>query len=805
MRKNLLALLLLLCCFLCRGTMDDAGKKLCWAHYVGWGFPQLTYDQAGSNPAIYDQAVDRSLLGRYLQCDSGLAEGAGKQIRCAMSYGFDGFCVDVRNPHAYSSILSRFYKAAEGTNFRIALCIDTPEAVTHERITEYLGEFIRKFRNHPNSSHVNGKMVIFAYNLGRDMSAWGKIRNTLREKGLDAYYIHRAMHETSVWNKPETIAASLAVNNGLYDFGCNGFTPEVMIQRIRRMRNALDKHRPDGLLVAGVAPGYLGRGVGNYRPFLGTGTLRANWEAILANKVDWVCITTWNDYTEQTHFEPSVVNRDALCRINREYLAKWRGSVLPDRPAAPILSYHEEVIAGDDLTLEILSLPYTEKNAFLRIRFMNEAGDELEKFRTEILKKNTIDAHVIRIPHERMRNLGLIRLQAALCTNEKEDVKWSELHPVMRRFERVESQRTVRIPFDELSQVPIHLRLETDSRGVSFARIKLLSWTAAGKIELIRNGYPAWESEVNHTGKAVCSFRVPLPAPHSPEDVYFVRYTNVSDGIGFSNALIHSPEKKQRRIIQPVIVTGSDFDENWPFWQKRISRLPAPILEKCSIPEHRIFSLLYQFDEGDGKILFSSSGWHYPCELGNGKRYRWKLPGNTSSAPIWERGNGPNGETRNYLRFNGNNIAVLPVRTTPAAIFTLEMLIKPDRNEEEMILFGEQKSFQLALDGRKRPRFLLRHSCLLASETAVPTDSWSHIAVVCDGKFCRMYLNAKIIAEQPAPSGTFAINSEPAIGNAPRSPGKGYAGLLAGFTLEGTARSPEDFQLKKHTPAAKRK
>ena len=191
-------------------------------------------------------------------------------------------------------------------------------------------------------------------------------------------------------------------------------------------------------------------------------------------------------------------------------------------------------------------------------------------------------------------------------------------------------------------------------------------------------------------------------------------------------------------------MTGSDFDENWPFWQKRISRLPAPILEKCSIPEHRIFSLLYQFDEGDGKILFSSSGWHYPCELGNGKRYRWKLPGNTSSAPIWERGNGPNGETRNYLRFNGNNIAVLPVRTTPAAIFTLEMLIKPDRNEEEMILFGEQKSFQLALDGRKRPRFLLRHSCLLASETAVPTDSWSHIAVVCDGKFCRMYLNAAI-------------------------------------------------------------
>lgn len=794
--KKFVLLILLLCFSVCRGT-DDGKRKMCWAHYVGWGFPQLTYDRAGADPSMYDQAIDRSLLGKYIQCDSGLSEGARKQILSAKNYGFDGFCVDVTNPGIYSNIMTRFYRAAEGTDFRIALCIDGFAGKTPEQVIEHLGDFIRKYKDHPNSSYVNGKMVIFAYNIGENMEVWARIRNALKEKGLDAFYVHRAMHETSGWNDPEKIAASLAINEGLYDFGCNGFTPEEMKQRAQRMREGLEKNRPDGLLVGGVAPGYIGRGVGNYRPYMGTGSLRGNWEAILANDVDWVCVTTWNDYTEQTHFEPSVINRDALCRINREYLAKWRGTDLPRRPASPVFSYHEEVIAGDDLTFEILNFPYTEKDSSVRVRFLDESGKVLRQFQTGILKKNAIDVNTLRVPHEKMKDWELVRVQAALCTDEKEPVQWKELHPVMRRFERVESQRTVHLPYDELSPVPLQLRLEKERSGKEFARINLKSWVAAGKIELVRNGYPAWESEVNHTGKAVCSFRVPLPVRRSPEDVYFARYTNVSGGAGFSNAILHKMEGKERMIRQPVVVTGSDFDENWPFWRTRISRLSAPVVETCSIPERRIFSILYQFDEGKGDTLLSGSGWTYPCVAGNGKRYRWRLPGNASSAPVWERGIGPDGRERNYLRFNGSQVAVLPVRTAPAAVFTLEMLVKPDPKKDGMILFGEQKPLQLELDPQLKPRFVYRQKCVLAPDKNIPSGSWSHIAVVNDGKTCRMYLNGRKIAEAPSVPGTYAINSEPAIGNAPRRPGKGFAGLLAGFSLEGTSRSPEEFRLLK--------
>ena len=73
-------------------------EKMCWAHYVAWGFNQTDgYDLAMRFPGnwMLRPFGDRSLLGKNIQWDSGIFFGARRQIETALAYGINGFCVDV--------------------------------------------------------------------------------------------------------------------------------------------------------------------------------------------------------------------------------------------------------------------------------------------------------------------------------------------------------------------------------------------------------------------------------------------------------------------------------------------------------------------------------------------------------------------------------------------------------------------------------------------------------------------------------------------------------------------------------------
>ena len=183
---NLFRLLLLF--LLLPGASSYAGgdarqEKMCWAHYVGWGFNQSDgYDKAALSPEwMLHPFNDRTLLGRDLQWDSGIFFGARKQIDAARAYGFDGFCIDVVDPAAYVSALSRFFRDAEGTTFKIALCIDRLN-YPDDYLLKHLGGFIRTYKDHPNACRIDGKMVIFVYNIaGKKTEEWLALRQELAQ------------------------------------------------------------------------------------------------------------------------------------------------------------------------------------------------------------------------------------------------------------------------------------------------------------------------------------------------------------------------------------------------------------------------------------------------------------------------------------------------------------------------------------------------------------------------------------------------------------------------------------------------
>jgi len=773
-----------------------APQKMCWAHYVGWGFDQVNgYDRAAADPLWSLQKFnDRSLLGRHAQTDEGVGEATKLQVRTALQYGIDGFCVDLiiredSQESFYADAMTRFFRAAEGTPFKVALCVDSTSPAP-DALVRAFAAYLRRWGNHPNTCLVDGKPVVFIYNSRpRLPSEWRSILNALQAQGQQAYWLVQPMGEGTLWNNEQALAENLEVFDGFYDFGINGFSSDQMLERLTNGQKALSKLRPGGLLVAGITQGYLGNANSFYRPFLNTGTLRANWEAALKANASWVCLTTWNDYVEHTHFEPSVVNRDALLRINRDYVARWRGTPVPARPPQVFVSYHEEANLGDDWTLEILSLPYQTAAASVRVRLLDTKGQTVFEPAPVALPTEAIRAETLRVPQIGMGGSRVFRVQAQLgtagATNE-----WHDLYPVAVRPGHLESLRTIHIPLDELVPAPT-LTLQT-AQGKREAQVCFTRWNLAGTVELLRNGWPVAEAEVAHKGAPSVTLRLPLPeADATPNDLFIARYRNLSGDVAWSEPQFLRPPPDPGTFTngQPVIVTGSDFDEGW--WGGKVSRLEKPQVIALPLPANETFALTYPMNEGAGLELRSVSGWQTPLLLG--RHHPW-MQRNADWEPRWA----PAGDGSSALRFDGtNDCAALPSRTMPYGPFTLEIAVSPEPKSSDATLFADTCGVSLKLTPDAHVRFAIRKD-EVTSRHALVARQWTHLAAVYDGEHMRLYVKGALDGEAPAATQVVRINSLPVIGNNDTF-SEGFCGLMGGFHLQCGVLSPDRFVLPQCT------
>lgn len=778
---------------LAHGAAALAGEpgKMCWAHYVGWGFDQINgYDRAALDPVWNAQRFnDRSLLGRHAQTDEGVGEATKLHVRTALQYGIDGFCVDLvaqenSRETFYADAMARIYRAAEGTPFKVALCVDSTAPST-ELLTRAFAAYLERWGHHPNAGLVEGKPVVFIYNSRpRTLAEWRLILDTLKAKGLAAYWLVQPMGEGTLWSNPQTLADNLAVFDGFYDFGINGYSSAQMLKRLTNGQQALSQHRPGGLLVAGITQGYLGSGNSFYRPYLNTGTLRDTWSAALASGARWVCLTTWNDTAEHTHFEPSAVNRDALLRINRDYVARWRQEPVLPRPPQVFISYHEEASLGDDWTLEVLSLSYATEPATARVRLLDEAGQSRFEPEPVALPADRLFAKTLRVPEIGLDGAHLFRVQIQLATAAQTN-GWSDLYPVTVRTGHLESLRTIHIPLDSLAAVP-ELTLKAEN-GTRVALVRFNRWNLSGKVELLRNGWPVAETETAHKGAPSVTLRLPLPATDAtPSDLFVVRYSTLSGDVAWS-APARFPLAPQPAAtgLCPVIVTGSDFDEGW--WGGKISRLEKPRVLAASVGSNEVYALTYPMDEGAGSELPSTTGWQTPLLLG--RHHTW-MQKKEAWVPQWTR----EGNSSPALRFDGaDNCAILPSRSMPYGPFTLELNAFPEQAGRGMTLFSDAcgVSLKLLADGHLR---LARRKDVLSSQRTLSTFRWTRLAAVYDGERLKLYLDGVLDAETPAETQLLRINSLPVIGNNDAF-SEGFKGQLGGFHLQCGVLAPEQFAL----------
>ena len=752
---------------------DTERRKLCLAHLVCWGSDFINgHDDWHETPWWIDPFPDRPIFCRGFQTNPALVGGRRLQVETAVQYGIDGFAVDVVFARDFVGAMRSIYRAAEGYDFKCVLCIDNAPKAGPDEMIDALRKYAKTYKRHPNSWIDDGKLVMFAYNLGMSPSDWQRVESTLNaDPETSIKMLAKTIGEAQLKPSQNGLAMD-AVVDGFYDFGCNGFFAEEMAGRLAEGRRMVDRHPQGGLLCAGIAMGYLRFDLGLYRPYLGTESFRNSWEAAIAANADCVCLTTWNDYAESTQFEPSVANRASWLKINREYVRKWRGVSPPPRVADPAISYQEEILDGSDFELEVLSFPYSTAQESVWIRLSDEGGRVLCQFLPVDLPKDEIRAFPLRVNEEEMSDdWRVIRVSLAkVATGSKpDDSDWIELQDVTRRVSRLELPRWARLCLSDLAQPKIRLALDGDT-----ARVTVPGWLNAGDVELVRDGFPVASTGLFHSVSASAQVCLPLPEPCSPFEVFTARFTDMSRCVSFSNPVSRRAHPG-RTTTREVVRVGATFDEEWPIWSREIRRKGVRKTERRTVSEDATFALDFILD---GRNCSRAAGTQKDVELIR-SRSAWKLPLRISNG-LWRR---DEQLERDVLELTEKTSVSYRSRTFPAWTFCLVFDICPDRTGRSMTLFSEDVcGTRVSLDEQGHVEFSSRNGTV-RSDASVPFGSWTRIKAGFDGKALLLSVGEKEIASGPVGDYSRAlINSSPLVG-ADRGGAARYIGRLARFAL----------------------
>ena len=286
---------------------------LLWAFYYPW-YARSDWSSAqlaDRPPEPYDSA-SRATIERH--------------VRQAKQAGIDGFISSWWGPGSDTDRnLTTLLDVAQDEGFLISIYFETLAdggARPASEMVRWLSYAIDTYGDHPAFSRIDGKPVVVLWATGAaPLDEWRDVLVQVRATGRDAFFLGMGYD-----------LSNLAVFDGLHEYGV--FTYKNLEQvvadtgRSTRYYSLLDEGGVPKLWAATVQPGYDDRLIPGREGLVQErddgAYYRRTWEAALASAPDWIFITTWNEWWETTHIEPSRAFGELYLDLTREYAAKWK-------------------------------------------------------------------------------------------------------------------------------------------------------------------------------------------------------------------------------------------------------------------------------------------------------------------------------------------------------------------------------------------------------------------------------------------------------------------------------------------------
>ena len=333
------------------GGTELTARRLAWAHYVGWTVPT----EVSLPPADHYE---------FPMHERGGAAAFKDEVQRAIDMGLDGFFVDVLvlrdwRPGYFFNV-EALLKAAEGTGFMVAPCLDKKTDVANQ--IDQIVWMMKKFGDHPNYPRIDGKYVIATYTYHEwTPEEWKAMLDGCAKAGCPIYLVGNVKPGCGVLT-PRMLEKYSEVFDCCYSFAYTGGETLSVEEENKGVADWCATHGK--LFMPCIHPGYIGSWLkghnADYQPFEGHGKFLRDFNSAL-KAGQWLHFTSWNDNVETT-LQPM-----ASTPGNRQLVRAATDTFKRLPPSAKKIdvsfAYHREELPGTLVRIEAVRLPAQEEGA----------------------------------------------------------------------------------------------------------------------------------------------------------------------------------------------------------------------------------------------------------------------------------------------------------------------------------------------------------------------------------------------------------------------------------------------------------
>lgn len=293
--------------------------KMVWAFYYPWYYKEQWLTS--------DALIDSPLIGPH---DSSNPEVIEMHITQAKSAGIDGFIVSWWGENSYTDQnLKIILDIAQEYDFKITIIFESLGGDEPRSERELKRMFLSFFENYGDDTRyyrIDGEPVIFVWAVeSHPPSVWETIITDLERAGYTAVYVAETGNP-----------GYLDVFDGLHRYATVG------IDDLSRLYERLSVVcRTYGYLhdkkwviwAATLCPGYDDRKIpgraGLYQPRENGEYYTKTFEAAVNSSPDWILITSFNEWWENTHIEPSTNHGDTYLEMTSDFSSQFKGESTP--------------------------------------------------------------------------------------------------------------------------------------------------------------------------------------------------------------------------------------------------------------------------------------------------------------------------------------------------------------------------------------------------------------------------------------------------------------------------------------------
>ncbi len=257
----------------------------------------LAYYYIWFNPTSWNRAKsDYPLAGRYSSDERDVMRN---HVRQAKAVGIDGFLVSWKDREDLNRRLERLIEVAESENFQLGIVYQgldfQREPLPIDTVDHDLNRFAKTFANSTVFDIFDKPVIVWTGTWKFSEEAIARVTGPLR----------RDLHILASARSPEDYlrVASAVDGNAYYWSSANA--DEHFAKKLAAMSTTV--HSRGGLWIAPAAPGFDARLVGGTRiiPREDGATFRRQLAAAQASSPDAIGIISWNEFSENSHIEPS--------------------------------------------------------------------------------------------------------------------------------------------------------------------------------------------------------------------------------------------------------------------------------------------------------------------------------------------------------------------------------------------------------------------------------------------------------------------------------------------------------------------